>query len=52
VGVELGQLAVLALAFAAVGWARRRVWYRRAIVAPASAAIAVVAVYWTVTRVL
>ena len=51
VGVELGQLAVIALAFAAVGWWQRRAWYRRAIVLPTSAAIAVIALCWTIKRV-
>ncbi|RMH19798.1 MAG: HupE/UreJ family protein [Acidobacteria bacterium] len=39
-GVELGQLAVVALAFLAVGWARHRPWYRRRLTLPASALIA------------
>ena len=51
VGVELGQLAVIALAFAAVGWLRRCPWYRRGIVFPASTAIATIAVVWTVQRI-
>lgn len=50
VGVELGQLAVIGLAFAATGWFRQRAWYRRAMVVPASVVIAGVAVYWTVAR--
>jgi hypothetical protein len=51
IGVELGQLAVIALAFAAVGWFRNKPWYRRVIVLPASTAIALVAVFWTLQRV-
>jgi HupE / UreJ protein len=51
IGVELGQLAVIALAFAAVGWWRRRGWYRAAIVLPASTTIAAVALFWTIQRV-
>jgi hypothetical protein len=51
IGVELGQLAVIALAFAALGWWRRYIWYRRAIVLPASCAIAAVAIVWTIQRV-
>lgn len=50
VGVELGQLAVLALAFAAVGWCRGKTWYRRAVVIPASLGIAAVALYWAWER--
>jgi hypothetical protein len=50
-GVELGQLAVIALAFLAVGyWYGDRVWYRRRIVLPASACIACLGVVWTVQR--
>jgi HupE / UreJ protein len=51
-GVELGQLTVITLAFAAVGWWRRRPWYRQAIVLPASGAIAVTGLFWTVQRIL
>ncbi|MDH4133691.1 MAG: HupE/UreJ family protein, partial [Gammaproteobacteria bacterium] len=41
VGVELGQLTVILLAFLAVGyWFRERAWYRQRIVVPASALIA------------
>jgi hypothetical protein len=50
-GVELGQLAVIACAFAAVGWFRSSTSYRAAVVIPASAAIAVVALFWTVQRI-
>jgi hydrogenase/urease accessory protein HupE len=50
-GVEAGQLAVIAVAFALVGWQwNSRDWYRRRIVVPASLAIACTAVYWTVER--
>ena len=52
VGVELGQLAVLAVAFAVAGWFRSRSWYRVRVTVPASAAIAMVGLYWTVERVL
>ncbi len=52
VGVELGQLAVIAAAFALVGyWFRDRPWYRRVIAVPASAAIGFVGAYWFVERV-
>jgi hydrogenase/urease accessory protein HupE len=50
VGVELGQLAVILLALLAVGWFRDRPWYRSRIVIPASCAIAIVGLYWTVER--
>lgn len=50
VGVELGQLAVIGLAFLAVGWFRDRPWYRPRIVRPASALIALVGIYWALER--
>jgi len=51
VGVEAGQLAVIGAAVLLVGWLwSPRPWYRQRIVVPASAVIACVAVYWTVTR--
>lgn len=49
-GVELGQLTIIAGAFLAVGALMKRPWYRRAIVVPASCGIAVVGIYWTITR--
>lgn len=49
-GVEAGQLAVIASAALAVGWWANRPWYRSWVAAPASAMIACVAVYWTVER--
>ena len=52
VGVEIGQLAVIALAFVLVGLPfGKRPWYRNAIAIPASLAIAAVGLYWTVERV-
>lgn len=51
IGVELGQLAVIAIAFVLVGWAIKRVWYRRFIAIPASCVIAAVGAYWFVERV-
>jgi hypothetical protein len=51
-GVEAGQIAVIALAFAATGWWRRHPRYRSIVVVPASAAIAAVGMYWAVVRTL
>jgi hypothetical protein len=52
VGVELGQLTVIAIAFLAVGlWFNRKPWYRARIAMPASVTIALVAAYWFVERV-
>lgn len=50
-GVELGQLAVIGLAFLAVGWFRQRAWYRPRIVVPASCCIALAGLYWTAERI-
>jgi len=50
-GVELGQLSVIALAFLAVGWLGSRPWYRSRIVIPASLGIAAVGLYWTIQRI-
>jgi hypothetical protein len=53
VGVELGQLAVIAIAYLAVGmWARNQTWYRSRVVIPASALIAAVGLFWTMQRAL
>ena len=50
-GVEAGQLSVIAIAALCVIWYRHRPWYHQRVVAPASLVIACVGVYWTVTRV-
>jgi hydrogenase/urease accessory protein HupE len=53
VGVEGGQLAVIALAFLAVGlWFRNKPWYRTRVVIPLSALIALTGLYWMVERLL
>ena len=49
-GVESGQLFVIGAAIAAVGWWRATSFYRHRVVIPASLAIAIVAMYWTVQR--
>ena len=50
-GVEAGQISVLAIAFAALGWARGRADYRRRVIVPGSLLIAAVAAWWTVQRI-
>ena len=51
VGVEAGQLAVIAAAFILIGWqCGTRSWYRSRIVVPVSMLIACTAVYWTLER--
>lgn len=49
-GVEAGQLTVIAAVALAVGWWRDRPWYHARVVVPASLTIAAVGLYWTVTR--
>jgi hypothetical protein len=51
IGVELGQLTVIALAFSVVGWMARNTWYRARVAIPASCLIAAVGAYWFIERV-
>ncbi|QUS37113.1 HupE/UreJ family protein [Falsirhodobacter algicola] len=52
-GVELGQLCVIALAFLVLGLPfGRKPWYRARIAVPASCAIAAMGLYWTIERVI
>lgn len=51
VGVELGQLTVLAVAWILLAWPfRAKPWYRARVVVPGSVLIALVGAYWAVTR--
>ena len=53
IGVEIGQLAVIAAAFLAVGlWFGRKDWYRARIAIPASVLIAAIGAFWFVERVI
>jgi HupE / UreJ protein len=49
-GVEGGQLTVIAAALVAVAPFMNKGWYRHRVVIPASIAIAAIGLYWTVTR--
>jgi hypothetical protein len=49
-GVEGGQLTVIAIALAVVGACMKKGWYRQRVVIPASVVIAAIGLYWTVTR--
>lgn len=52
IGVEFGQLTVIAVAFLTVGyWFGSKPWYRNVIAIPASAVIALVGAWWFVERV-
>lgn len=53
IGVELGQLAVIAVAALLFWtWAARQDWYRMAVTVPGSVAIALIGGYWVVERTL
>lgn len=52
VGVELGQLAVIVLAFLLVGWWRHRDWYRARVVVPLSLSISAAGLYWAGERLI
>lgn len=49
-GVEAGQLTVIALAALCIAWYRQQSWYHRRVVMPASILIAATGIYWTITR--
>jgi hypothetical protein len=52
VGVELGQLTIILLAFFLVGkWFGEKTFYRRLVVLPISLVIILIAGYWTVERI-
>ena len=51
IGIEAGQLAVILLAFLAVGHFQSRDWYRSRVSIPASCCIALVGLFWTVERI-
>lgn len=52
VGIELGQLSVVALAMALTWSFRAKPWYRQRIVLPLSCVIATIALAWTIQRVM
>tara|TARA_B100000678_G_scaffold269850_1_gene257350 strand:+ start:5529 stop:6308 length:780 start_codon:yes stop_codon:yes gene_type:complete len=51
IGVELGQLSVVLLAWLALNWFFKARWYRAVIVIPASLLIAGIGLWWAVERV-
>jgi hypothetical protein len=52
IGVELGQITIILLAYLLVGrWAGEKPWYRQRIVIPASCIIGIIACYWTYERI-
>lgn len=52
VGVELGQLTIIAFMFLTVGiWFGNKPWYRKRIVIPGSALISIIAAFWFLQRI-
>ena len=53
IGVELGQILVICIAYLLVGcWFRRKWWYRRRIAQPCSLLIGIFGIYWLFQRLL
>jgi len=52
VGVELGQITVIALALVATKWCSHNPWYRKNVVIPLSLCISIIALYWFVERIV
>mgnify|MGYP001361861427 FL=1 len=51
IGVEFGQITVIALALLATYWLAKKSWYRQYVVIPTSAVISAIALFWFVERV-
>ncbi len=52
IGVELGQITVVLIAYFAVGfWFQSKKWYREGIIIPGSLIIGIIASYWTIQRI-
>ena len=51
-GVEAGQLVVIGAAFVATIWIKEEATYRRVVVIPGSALIAVMGIWWMFERLL
>ena len=51
-GVELGQLAVLVLAFVIIKLILKKNWYNNEIKIPASLIIAAIGLFWFIERVI
>jgi hydrogenase/urease accessory protein HupE len=52
IGVELGQLTVIALAFICLYPLRSKVWYQKRLVLSLNVAIAIIAIYWLIERLI
>lgn len=51
-GVDGGQLFIIALALLTVGWFRDQPWFRTRVAVPCSGLIAVTGLFWTIQRIL
>ena len=51
IGVEIGQLIVLMMAFVAVGWMRSWSQYTERVARPATISIAGIGTYWLINRI-
>jgi hypothetical protein len=53
IGVELAQISIILAAWLLIGkWFAQKFWYRKLVVLPASILIAIIALYWTVERII
>lgn len=52
IGVELGQLTVIALAFMCLYPLRSKVWYQKRLVLSLNITIAIIATYWLIERLI
>jgi hydrogenase/urease accessory protein HupE len=53
IGVELGQIAVIFVAYLAVGlWFRKKTWYHQFVTIPGSLVISAIGLYWTWDRIV
>jgi hypothetical protein len=51
IGVELGQITVILIAWLLVGmWFSKKPWYKKRVVVPISIVIALIALFWTIER--
>lgn len=50
IGIEFGQLSVVASCLALTVWMWQRPWYTRLVIYPASSVIALIALWWTIER--
>lgn len=51
-GVDGGQLFIILLAFLAVGWFRKKPWFRARVAIPCSLVIASIGIFWAVQRIV